>query len=302
MLNYDSLPFRKYTYKTELDKAINTLKGLLKGISIDNIINPNEINELNKWLLHYSRYQKKHPFNEIIPVMLTALNDGALSNEECDNLIWLCNNLNTDSSYYNIITSDIRVLQGILHGIMADNVITKAEVVALNDWLEENQHLEGTYPYDEIYSVVKEVLADGVLTEEEKNLLKVIFSEFIDMKTSININIKEILKLKSEISINGICAMCPEIIIPGKVFCFTGGSSKTTRNIIKDTVESLDGIFKDSVTKQTNYLVIGNNGNPCWAFACYGRKVEKAVNLRRDGQAILIVHENDFWDSIEDFI
>lgn len=31
-----------------------------------------------------------------------------------------------------------------------------------------------------------------------------------------------------------------------------------------------------------------------WAFSCYGRKVEKAVQLRKDGSQVIIVHENDF--------
>lgn len=49
-----------------------------------------------------------------------------------------------------------------------------------------------------------------------------------------------------------------------------------------------------------NYLVIGAEGNPCWAFACYGRKVEKAVELRKKGVRVVIVHENDFHDAVLD--
>ena len=54
------------------------------------------------------------------------------------------------------------------------------------------------------------------------------------------------------------------------------------------------------VAKQTEFLVISAKGNPCWAFSCYGRKVEKAVKLRKKGHAIVIVHESDFWDAVED--
>jgi len=32
----------------------------------------------------------------------------------------------------------------------------------------------------------------------------------------------------------------------------------------------------------------------------YGRKVEKAIQLRKEGHKIILVHENDFWDAIED--
>ena len=92
--------------------------------------------------------------------------------------------------------------------------------------------------------------------------------------------------------------MCPQLIIPDNLFCFTGVSYKAKRSEIKEIVESKGGKFKNTVVKETNYLIVGNGGNPCWAFSCYGRKVEQAVNLRKAGHGILIVHENDFWDEI----
>ena len=49
-----------------------------------------------------------------------------------------------------------------------------------------------------------------------------------------------------------------------------------------------------------DYLVIGAEGNPCWSYACYGRKVERAVELRKEGLRIMIVHERDFHDALVD--
>lgn len=55
-----------------------------------------------------------------------------------------------------------------------------------------------------------------------------------------------------------------------------------------------------SVSNKTDYLIIGADGNPCWAYACYGRKVEVAVKLRKEGGKILLVHEYDFLDALAD--
>ncbi len=52
--------------------------------------------------------------------------------------------------------------------------------------------------------------------------------------------------------------------------------------------------------KNTDYLIVGNAGNPCWAYSCYGRKIEQAVDLRKAGGKIKIVNEIDFWDVLED--
>lgn len=302
MKDYDSMDYRKYMHKAEIDKAMHTLEGMLKGIAIDNIINQKEAEELRHWYYHYGDLVTKHPFSGLIPSIATALEDNVLDNEELNDLLWVCNNFTFDRLYYDVITSDIQALHGMLHGILSDNLITESELSGLSDWLEENSHLAGIYPYDEIYSVSNSVLSDGLISNAEKDLLKVLFTDFIDIEISLNINKKEIAELKKEISIGGICAMCPEIAFPGKIFCFTGRSSKTiSRNTIKDTIESIDGIFTNSVSKKTDYLVVGNGGNPCWAFSCYGRKVEAAIELRKAGHSILVVHENDFWDSFADY-
>ena len=58
--------------------------------------------------------------------------------------------------------------------------------------------------------------------------------------------------------------------------------------------------MRASVSTKTDYLVVGNAGNPCWAYACYGRKIEAAMNLRKEGGKVIIVNETDFWDVIDD--
>lgn len=60
--------------------------------------------------------------------------------------------------------------------------------------------------------------------------------------------------------------------------------------------------FFNRITKPNaaDFLVVGADGNPCWAFACYGRKVEMAIDYRKQGCKLLIVHENDFWDAARD--
>ena len=64
--------YRVYTYKSELDKAIHTLEGMLKGIAIDNEINQEEISELRSWYFKYEGLIDKHPFSELIPALTSA--------------------------------------------------------------------------------------------------------------------------------------------------------------------------------------------------------------------------------------
>ena len=86
----------------------------------------------------------------------------------------------------------------------------------------------------------------------------------------------------------------------GAKFCFTGTSTHYTRSQLSETVSRLGGEVVPSMSAHVRYLIIGADGNPCWAYACYGRKVEKAVELRKSGVRVLIVHENDFHDAVAD--
>lgn len=296
--DYDSFDFRKYTIKGEIDKAIHTLEGLIKGIAIDGHINKSEIDELENWFNLNQFLLERHPFSELTQILKDSLADNYFSDNEKADILWMCSQYSSQSLFYNLLTSDIQRLHGILHGILADNIIELREIEMLDDWLADNDHLTGLYPYDELCSLITVVLRDGRLTPDEINLLKAFFSEFVDTRQSFNLNEYEFKELRQQSNISGICVMCPQIVIPDKLYCFTGVSSKAKRTDIKKIIEDKGGKFKNSVVKDTDYLIVGNGGNPCWAFSCYGRKVEQAVNLRKDGHSILIVHENDFWDEL----
>jgi len=293
--------YRKFMKKEELHKSLNSLVGILSGISADGIVSDAEKNELQNWYALHEDLIDKHPFDDILPIVRDALVDDILKIEEVENVLWLCNkflDLNSDKLYFDYLTSKIQQLEGALHGIIADGEITDAEITFLSNWLIENEELSGIYPFDEVYSLLLAAKDDGVVTQDERNMLKAFFSTFVDTRESFNINEAEVAELQKQYSIGGICAVCPAIELDGKTFCFTGVSKRAKRNEIAQEIVDRGGIYNDRVTKDTDYLIVGADGNPCWAFSCYGRKVERAVELRKAGQQIMIVHEFDLWDEI----
>lgn len=288
---------RKFTTKSEANKVLNTLKGLVEGINIDNIINETEINELDNWWKKHFDLISKAPFNEIIPLVKQICEDKQITNEEYLDLKWTVDNIISQNRYYDIVTCKIQELEGIFHGILSDNEITNDEIDNLESWLFDNEDLMGTYPFDEIESLIIGIKEDGVITDKERNYLKLFLSEFIDSKNSNTINFDEINKLRDDITLSGICTINPLIEFKDKQFCFTGISKKYKRKEIAEKIENLGGIYKDSLSSKTDYLIIGDDSNPCWAFSCYGRKVETAMNMRKEGNKISIIKEIDFIDA-----
>lgn len=292
--------YRTFTGPAELHKAVNTLRGLVAGMTTDRMATTEEVDELANWCVAHSHLVHKHPFRELIPLIERVYEDGIVTSEEASDILWLCNNFVSDSDYYDLITSSIQFLHGLVHGIMADGEISDAELHALKQWITANDFLMGIYPFDEIESLLMSVLMDGVVTENERDMLKAFFSEFIDLKISYNLNELTLNAMREKYCIKGICAVCQEIEFESNVFCFTGESERAKRKDIAEIIESLGGTYKDNITNKTKYLVVGNKGNPCWAFSCYGRKIEDAVTRRKAGQKLVIVNEMDFWDIVED--
>ncbi len=290
---------RKYTFRSELDKALHSLEGIIKGISTDGLVTITEISELQQWCARHYEFVDRHPFKELVPFVQKAISDNRLDSEEIQDLLWMLGNIRTESQYYNMVTSDIQRLEGMLHGILADGEITDPEVEGLSKWLFENEHLQGAYPYDELCSLVTSITADGKIDEIERKTLKLFIADFVDVKNMVSIDPAELSKLKMETSVKGICALDPEIIFEDRLYCLTGVLTRSSRKEVATLIESKGGHYKDNVTDSTNYLIIGSNGNPCWAFSCYGRKVEKAVTMRKKGFPITIVNEVDFWDAVQ---
>lgn len=84
----------------------------------------------------------------------------------------------------------------------------------------------------------------------------------------------------------------------GKHFVFTGTLEKMIRKAAMQIVVDAGGTCGDSVTKKTNYLVLGNNDYCSTIKGGKSTKQKKAESLRLAGCDIEILSENVFYDMI----
>lgn len=287
--------FMHFTGPARLTKAMSTLHGLVQGIVSDGKVTDKELATLTNWISSHSEFANRHPFNEVIPQLQQVVSDGRIDEEERADILWLADRVAKDSDYYDEITCDMQQLQGFLSGILADSIITEDELGSLNAWIDEHEHLKSCWPYDELESIICYVMKDGKIDDQEHEALLQFFGEFSQTPSRNAVG-----ALDRESTVSGVCAMCPEIEFSENMFCLTGTSERGTRAYVSEVIEKCGGRFHNRVVDETKYLVVGAKGNPCWAFACYGRKVEDAADRRRRGQQIAIVHEFDFWDKVDD--
>jgi hypothetical protein len=125
------------------------------------------------------------------------------------------------------------------------------------------------------------VLKDGKIDADEYKLLLAFFDEFVTYQDNEWISSTS---HGDNYNTTGIFANDPDIIIKGKKFCFAGNQSKTKKKKLEATINELGGLYTDDIQPSSSYLAIGEGGNLTRVFACYGRKVEIAIEMRKKGR------------------
>ena len=278
----------KYTSKAEHDKAINTLLHILEGIAADPTVTSKEWELLANWLSENKSVANRHPYNQLVLPLLTAVEDRVLSEEEREDMTWLCTQLRSNE-YYSLVTQDIQHLQPVLSTIASDGAVTEAEIEQLATWLSEREHLRKCWPYEEMDMLLTTTMQNHCIEpEEQKSLL-----EFCSSFTSSDQEF-ETPHLTARMLFD-IFAVSPVISFDDYSFCFTGESKRASCEEMKLLAQERGAKVVEAVFPELDYLVVGVNGNPCWAYCSYGRKIAQAIGLRRQGSRLLIVHESDFF-------
>jgi NAD-dependent DNA ligase len=198
------------------------------------------------------------------------------------------------TGYSRIIAADLNdirrslgALVGIAQGLVCDRQLNDQEIVFLDEWLAHNDAVAATWPGDVLFARVREVLADGVITAEERSYLLTTLNELVGGRA-------EQLPSQTHVTALGFDAV-DEIQFSGRSFCFTGDFVFGPREACSAAIVRRGGLVSN-VTKKLGYLVVGGLGSKEWKHGSFGTKFEKAVQYKRDGCAITIVRE-DVWAS-----
>ncbi len=289
--SFDRHEHAKFCSPAQLEKDFQLLLGILEGIQADEVINQHEVRSIKDWLNEVKFYGDRPPYNEIKQLISSALSDNILTYEEIEDIKWLCSKFITENGYFNELTGKIQQLQGILSGIISDQIVNEKEVNYLRAWLDKNSPIKNTYPFDEIYGLIETTCANRNISIQESNLLVKYFNAFSGRTSQVE-KVNLLNELTSDIYENS------SIQIHEKTFCLTGESTKYFRKEIFQKIELFGGFASKGVSKKLDYLVICSERNACWAFTNYGRKIEQVINLKKNGANIGIIHEDDLMEVI----
>lgn len=197
--------------------------------------------------------------------------------------------LSTSLAWSKVVDRQVDEAIGLCKGVLADGHVNSAEATFLLNWLQTNQHAADKWPANVLYPRIRSMLADGVIDdEEEQELLTLLMG--ITGKPGINVtgtNASTTLPFDDP---------APRVNFSGELFCLTGTFACGPRREVEQAVASRGGRCKSSPCKKTAFLVVGEVGSRDWIHSTFGRKIEKAVELRDGGAGIAIIPEERFFD------
>ena len=194
-------------------------------------------------------------------------------------------------------TRDISELIGVCKGVLADGVVNFSEAAFMLQWLEMHKECLAIWPASELYTTLDTLLEDGRLSnDEERQLLSTLIGiTGVQVDLSTNDTEPQYAQTSSELPLH---EPTDGLIFQDRNFCLTGTFEYGTRAQCEKLVAERGGLTQKAPTQKTHYLVIGNIGSRDWAHSSFGRKIQKAAEMRRDGQQIYIITEQLFTEQL----
>ena len=181
------------------DKTVSELIGLIRGIKADNKVNVDELLYLKSWIKYNYKICRLSLFTQMVELIDKVIDDNVIDEDEKNQLVVLAEKvektLNQNMRY------SIFNLKGILKGIISDQKINEMEITSLKRWMDLNLYLKDEYFFEKIYSKIKMIMNDGMISLAEAEELKLLCdSLIITPKENMIINyIREKIKIKRNI-------------------------------------------------------------------------------------------------------
>lgn len=187
------------------------------------------------------------------------------------------------------IDRGIGEMLGLCKGVLADGVVSEAEVQMLRDWIRANPDVACAWPGDVIAQRLLDIYADGMVDPEEREDLADLLRQIVGGEAGVVVgqNLSTTLPLDTP---------APELAFDGQVYVFTGKFAFGPRSACEETVTRLGARCDSTITKRTRVLVVGTFASRDWIQTSYGRKIERAAEYRAAGVPLCIVGE-DHWAS-----
>jgi hypothetical protein len=185
----------------------------------------------------------------------------------------------------NRIAQGLAEMVGVVRGIVADGSVSVDEANHLARWTRDNPDVAHRWPANVLARRLERIVRDGRVDGRERKHLKAILAQFSENQLGLN------FPLATDLPVD---RPEPDVVFEGKTFVFAGDMAYGPRRACEREVVELGGACERSVTRRTDYLVIGTLAAGDWSQSGFGAQVSEVVQLRSRGAPIAIISEESW--------
>lgn len=287
--------YTRFNYFKNRDKAFANLISIIDGLLSDGNVDQKEILYLDTWLLETDEISDNYCVKAIRRRISDILADGIIDDTEIKflkaDLIKIQKDL-IDLPYLKLdsIESDRHLLEGLCKGVLANNQLNDSEIKYLKWFLSVNGALKNNYPGKELYTLVEDILRDGIITDEERESLKQALVSF----TGCDLDSGIVDGLATQLPIDNI----DSLDLAGATVCLTGEFIHGKRSVCEKEIRQQGANIINSITQKLDYLIIGTLSSKDWRYKAHGRKIEKAISYRDEKGISLKIISEEQWKTL----
>lgn len=263
-------------------KAICGLRGILLGIAADQELSERELLFLDVWLRSQAALRHDPDALELLSRIDGLLRERRISSSELSALNEVIDDvIDFRRSPIEGEESQLTELLGLLCGIAADGILSDAEIEELRFWIRENANIIDVWPVYVIVQRINSMLADGLVTEEERE----------DLLLTIRRIINSRLEPEPGLLTGFLEDPLEDLPRASAKFCFAGEFVSGSRSALAAQARARGARVADTVDDKVDCLVIGSLAGRDWKHSGHGHDIERALRLKDEGCEIIIVSE-----------
>ncbi len=178
---------------------------------------------------------------------------------------------------------------GVVRGIIADGVVSPDEATRLTHWTRENPEIAARWPANMLAKRLEGIIQDGRVDARERAHLKAVLEQLAQNPGWTGFSLATDLPVDRP---------APPVVFQSRTFVFAGDMAYGPQRACEREVVELGGSCERTVSRRTDYLVLGGLSASNWGQEGFGAQVDEVVQLRARGVRIAIISEEDWANAL----
>jgi hypothetical protein len=183
------------------------------------------------------------------------------------------------------IEEGLAEMMGLVRGVIADGHVTGDEAARLSEWARKQPDVIDRFPANLLARRLEKIYLDGKLDARERVHLEAILGQLARNPGGLG------FPLATDLPVD---VPAPEVVFEGRTFVFAGEMAYGPHRTCAREVLELGGECDRTVSRRTDYVVLGSLSAGEWAQDTVGPVLDAVVRYRARGVSIAIISE-EWW-------